>query len=207
MIPRLYAIADAGILSARGIAVETFARELRDSGVQLIQYRDKTGSPQQILEAAARIRATLAGSACRLILNDRADLAALANADGLHVGQDDLAPADARAVLGPDRIIGLSTHTDDQVRAAHLTSADYIAIGPVFATGTKRNPDPVIGLEGIRRARELTIKPLVAIGGITRDNARSVIEAGADSVAVISGLLVQSEPVAKVTRDFLDILR
>jgi thiamine-phosphate pyrophosphorylase len=207
MIPRLYAIADAAVLSAHGIPVETFARELRDAGVELIQYRDKTGSPQQILEAAARIRAVLAGSTCRFILNDRADLAVLANADGVHVGQDDLSPADVRAVLGPDRLIGLSTHTDAQVRAAEQDAADYIAVGPVFATGTKLNPAPVIGLEGLRRARALTSRPLVAIGGITRDNARSVIDAGADSVAIISGLLIPGETVAKVTRDILDILR
>jgi thiamine-phosphate pyrophosphorylase len=211
MIPRLYAIIDAGILSARGISPETFARELREAGVKLIQYRDKTGQPQQILEAAARIRAALDGSPCRLILNDRADLAVLANADGVHVGQDDLSPADVRAVLGPDRLIGLSTHNDEQVRAAEQaaeqTAADYIAIGPVFATGTKLNPDPVIGLEGVRRARALTSKPLVAIGGITRSNARSVIDAGADSVAIVSGLLIPGETVAKVARDILDILR
>jgi thiamine-phosphate pyrophosphorylase len=207
MIPRLYAIIDAGIVSARGISPETFARELREAGVELIQYRDKTGQPQQILEAAARIRAALAGSSCRLILNDRADLAVLANADGVHVGQDDLSPADVRIVLGPDRLIGLSTHNDEQVRAAEQTAADYIAIGPVFATGTKLNPDPVIGLEGVRRARALTSKPLVAIGGITRSNARSVIDAGADSVAIVSGLLIPGETVAKVARDILDILR
>jgi thiamine-phosphate pyrophosphorylase len=211
MIPRLYAIIDAGILSARGISPETFARELREAGVELIQYRDKTGQPQQILEAAARIRAALAGSSCRLILNDRADLAVLAKADGVHVGQDDLSPADVRSVVGPDRLIGLSTHNDEQVRNAEQTAeqsaADYIAIGPVFATGTKLNPDPVIGLEGVRRARALTSKPLVAIGGITRSNARSVIDGGADSVAIVSGLLIPGETVAKVARDILDILR
>jgi thiamine-phosphate pyrophosphorylase len=211
MIARLYAIIDAGILSARGISPETFARELREAGVELIQYRDKTGQPQQILEAAARIRAALAGSSCRLILNDRADLAVLAKADGVHVGQDDLSPADVRSVVGPDRLIGLSTHNDEQVRNAEQTAeqsaADYIAIGPVFATGTKLNPDPVIGLEGVRRARALTSKPLVAIGGITRSNARSVIDGGADSVAIVSGLLIPGETVAKVARDILDILR
>jgi thiamine-phosphate pyrophosphorylase len=141
-----------------------------------------------------------------LILNDRADLAVLANFDGVHVGQDDLSPEDARRVVGPAKIVGVSTHTDEQVRAAEQTSADYIAIGPVFATGTKSNPDPVIGLVGVRRARALTTKPLVAIGGITRANARSVIEAGADSVAVISGLLAEGESVEQVARDFLELL-
>ncbi|HEX3571376.1 MAG TPA: thiamine phosphate synthase [Acidobacteriaceae bacterium] len=207
MIPRLYAIIDAGILSARGISIATIAHELREAGVELIQYRDKTGAPQQVLEAVALVRAAFAGTTCQLILNDRADLAALANADGVHVGQDDLSPADVRAVLGPRKLIGLSTHNDQQVQAADQTGAGYIAIGPVFSTGTKLNPDPVIGLEGVRRARALTTKPLVAIGGITRDNALSVIQAGADSVAVISGLLSPDEATIKIARDFLDILR
>ena len=139
----------------------------------------------------------MAGSACHLILNDRADLAVLANFDGVHVGQGDLSPEDARRVVGTDRIVGVSTHTDEQVRIADQSCADYIAIGPVFATGTKLNPDPVVGLEGVRRARALTTKPLVAIGGITRDNARSVIDAGADSVAVISALFAPDEIPSK----------
>jgi thiamine-phosphate pyrophosphorylase len=206
MTPRLYAIADAGVLAASGISLEEFARGLRAAGVGLVQYRDKTGSPEEVLRAAAVLRDVFAGTACRLILNDRADLAVLANFDGVHVGQDDLSPEDARRVVGPAKIVGVSTHTDEQVRAAEQTSADYIAIGPVFATGTKSNPDPVIGLVGVRRARALTTKPLVAIGGITRANARSVIEAGADSVAVISGLLAEGESVEQVARDFLELL-
>ena len=204
MLPRLYAIIDAGLLSARGIALIDFASELAEAGVELVQYRDKTGGPQQILAALAEIRTVFTGT---LILNDRPDLAVLAHADGVHVGQDDLSPADTRAVVGPSRIIGVSTHNDEQVRAAQLTPADYIAIGPVFATASKLNPDPVIGLEGVSRARALTIKPLVAIGGITRSNVQNVIEAGADSVAVISGFFAEDEPVVKVARDFLDILR
>ncbi|HKO17642.1 MAG TPA: thiamine phosphate synthase [Acidobacteriaceae bacterium] len=207
MIPRLYAIIDAGLLAARGIPLTDYSSELAEAGVSLIQYRDKTGAPQQILQAVAEIRGAFAGVSLTLILNDRPDLAVLAHADGVHVGQDDLSPADARAVVGPSRLIGISTHNDDQVRAAHLTLAGYIAIGPVFATASKLNPGPVIGLEGVRRARALTSKPLVAIGGITRDNARTVMEAGADSVAVISGFFVGGEPVAKVARDFLDVLR
>jgi thiamine-phosphate pyrophosphorylase len=207
MIPRLYAIADAGVLSTWGISIEEFAADLREAEVDLVQYRDKSGSPQQVLEAAAQLRSQFQGSACRLIMNDRADLAVLANAGGVHVGQDDLSPEDARAVVGPGRWIGISTHRDEQVIAADLTCADYVAIGPVFATGTKVDHDPVIGLEGVRRARQLTSKPLVAIGGITRENARSVIEAGADSVAVISALLARGDTVAKVARDFLEILR
>jgi thiamine-phosphate pyrophosphorylase len=149
----------------------------------------------------------MAGSGCKLILNDRADIAVLANFDGVHVGQGDLSPADARRVVGPDRIVGVSTHTDEQVRIADQSCADYIAIGPVFATGTKLNSDPVVGLEGVRRARALTTKPLVAIGGITRSNARSVIDAGADSVAVISSLFAANQSPEQVARDFLARLR
>jgi len=136
-------------------------------------------------------------------MNDRADLALIAGFDGVHVGQDDLSPEGARKVIGPSLWLGVSTHNPEQVRGANKTSADYIAVGPVFATASKANPDPIIGLEGVRRARALTQKPLVAIGGITRLNCRSVIEAGADSVAVISDLV--REP-GKSAEEFLRIL-
>jgi thiamine-phosphate pyrophosphorylase len=207
MMQRLYAIADAGVLAQCGIALEDFARELLAAGVELVQYRDKAGSPQEVLRAAATLREVFAGTACRLIMNDRADLAVLARFDGVHVGQGDLLPEDARRVVGAQRWVGVSTHTEEQVRTAELTGADYIAIGPAFATGTKPDAEQVVGLDGIRRARALTHKPLVAIGGITRTNARSVIDAGADSVAVISGLFGEGESVEQVARDFLELLR
>jgi len=139
----------------------------------------------------------------QLIMNDRADLCLAANFDGVHVGQDDLSPAAVRSIIGDKLILGVSTHNPEQVRAADITVADYIAVGPVFETGSKLNPDPVIGLEGVRRARSLTSKPVVAIGGITRQNCRSVLDAGADSVAVISDLLGQP---AKSAEEFLRIL-
>jgi thiamine-phosphate pyrophosphorylase len=220
---RLYTVVDAGFLAARGIRMRKFAAGLRAAGVGLVQYRDKTGSPAEVLRAATVLRDLFAGTDCTLILNDRADLAVLAGFDGVHVGQGDLSPEDAAKVIrggtpthamkphewGTRRggIVGVSTHTDEQVRAAELSCADYVAIGPVFATGTKADTEPVVGLEGVRRARALTSKPLVAIGGITRENARSVMEAGADSVAVISGLLAEGESVEKVARDFLELLR
>jgi thiamine-phosphate pyrophosphorylase len=207
MMPRLYAIVDAAMLGARGVALEDFARELPAAGVELVQYRDKVGSPQAVLRGAAILREAMAGSGCRLILNDRADLAVLAEFDGVHVGQGDLEPQDARRVVGVGRIVGVSTHTESQVRAAEVSDADYIAIGPVFATGTKADAEQVVGLEGVRRARMLTAKPLVAIGGITRAKARSVIDAGADSVAIISALLAPGESVEQVARDFLELLR
>lgn len=202
----LYAIVDAGVLTARGVALDAFARELREAGVMLVQYRDKSGTPQEVLEGARVLREIFAGTGCKMILNDRADLAVLAAFDGVHVGQEDLSPADARRVVGPDRIVGLSTHNEMQLRAADATCADYLAIGPVFATGTKLDAEAVVGLEGVRRARALTRKPLVAIGGITRQNAHTVIGAGADAVAVISGLMAADEPVRNVARDFLGLL-
>jgi thiamine-phosphate pyrophosphorylase len=133
------------------------------------------------------LRRTLRG--VTLIVNDRADLALAAGWDGVHVGQDDLSPAGARRVLGDTRLVGVSTHSPAQVREADALPVDYIAVGPVFATQTKADPYPVISLDGVRAARAATKKPLVAIGGITRANARSVLDAGADSVAVISALL------------------
>jgi thiamine-phosphate pyrophosphorylase len=206
-LARLYPIVDEGVLGRSGFDVASFAEELRKAGVRLLQYRNKVDGPQKVLRVAAVIRDVFADVECRLILNDRADLAVIAEWDGVHLGQGDLSPEDSRRVVGPERWIGVSTHTEDQVRLADSGSAAYVAVGPVFATGTKLDAEPMVGLTGVRLARTLTKKPIVAIGGITRENARSVIDAGADSVAVISALIVKGEPVAKVARDFLDILR
>jgi thiamine-phosphate pyrophosphorylase len=205
-LPRLYVIADAGVLLSREVSLANFANELRAAGVTLLQYRDKDAGPQTILRNAGVIAEAFAGSDATLIMNDRSDLAVLAEWDGVHVGQEDLSPEDARTVMGSGRIVGISTHNEAQVIAADAGAADYVAIGPVFATGTKLDAAVVVGLDEVRRARALTTKPLVAIGGITRENARSVIEAGADSVAVISGLFVSGESVDKVARDFIEIL-
>jgi thiamine-phosphate pyrophosphorylase len=188
------------------LELREYAEELATAGVTLVQYRDKNAGPQTVLRNTAVIAEAFAGSGATLIMNDRADLAVLAGWDGVHVGQGDLSPEDARLVLGAGKMIGVSTHTEAQVVAAEAGMADYVAVGPVFATGTKLDAAAVVGLEGVRRARALTRKPLVAIGGITRENARSVIDAGADSVAVISGLFVAGETVEKSARDFLEIL-
>ena len=206
-LPQLYPIVDARVLEQRGLNAAHFAEELRAAGVKLLQYRDKQSAPQDVLRVAGMIRDVFAEAEYRLILNDRADLAVLAGWGGVHVGQEDLSPEDARRVVGAARWVGVSTHTEEQVRLASVSCADYVAVGPVFATGTKLDAEAVIGLEGVRRARALTTKPIVAIGGITRGNARSVIDAGADSVAVISALIVEGESVEKVARDFLDVLR
>jgi thiamine-phosphate pyrophosphorylase len=202
LLPRLYPILDGGCFPDAN-AMFAAAEELAAAGVTLLQYRNKSGNARQMLQEARELRARL-GASVKLIMNDRADLCLAAGFDGLHVGQDDLSPDSARNIIGPARWLGVSTHNPDQLAAADKTSADYLAIGPVFATTSKANPDPVVGLEGIRRTRELTRKPLVAIGGITRANARSVIEAGADAVAVISDLLLDP---GKSAEEFLRILR
>ena len=198
-LPRLYAIVDVSRFAAplrTAAAIADYARDLATGGATLIQYRNKVGSTREMLSHAREIRRALP-QGVTLILNDRADICIAAGYDGVHVGQDDLSPEGARTVIGPSRILGVSTHNLEQLREADAGPADYIAFGPVFATSSKRSPDPVVGLEGIRAARAATRKPLVAIGGITRANARSVIEAGADSVAVIAELLSSPKRVAE----------
>lgn len=186
-LPRLYAIVDSSPRTSVELLV-ALAQELAAGGCTLLQYRNKGDNTRMMLEQARALKRAL-GSGVRLIMNDRADLCLAAEFDGVHVGQDDLSPESVRKIIGADRWLGVSTHNPEQLREADLTSADYLAIGPVFATSSKQKPDPVVGLEGVRQARALTRKPLVAIGGITRANAASVIDAGADSVAVISDLL------------------
>ena len=206
MLPRLYAIIDPALLPGPGdqaTRVAAFARVLVKGGATLIQYRNKIGSGRQMLSDARALRRA-AGADLRLIMNDRADLCLAAGFDGVHVGQEDLSPESARLIVGDGLWVGVSTHSVEQVIEADKTSADYIAIGPVFATTSKQNPDPVIGLEGVCAARAATRKPLVAIGGITRVNCASVIQAGADSVAVISDLV--HDP-AKSVAAFFVVLR
>jgi thiamine-phosphate pyrophosphorylase len=188
-LPRFYPILDAGLLLKAGLSIESFARELREAGVRFLQYRDKDASDELLLERAAVLRRIFPASDSCLILNDRVPLVLSAGYDGVHVGQEDLSPAEARALLGPGVMIGVSTHSESQLVGAAESPVDYIAIGPVFATSSKQVPDPVVGLEGGRAARAITDKPLVAIGGITRAHCAAVIEAGADSVAVISDLI------------------
>ncbi len=190
-IPRLYAIINADSFAAQAdptAAMTRFAEELLAAGATLIQYRDKKSHAREMLSQARELRRICGGQAT-LIMNDRADLCLAADCDGVHVGQDDLSPQGARKVVGDRLWVGVSTHSVEQLKIAATGPADYLAIGPVFATSSKENPDPVIGLEGVKAARAVTHKPLVVIGGITRSNAQSVIEAGADSVAVISDLL------------------
>ena len=207
LLPRLYAIVDAAFFPTSQ-AIFAFADELVAGGCTLLQYRNKGGNPRLMLEQARelrrRCRTGVSDLHVRLIMNDRADLCPAAEFDGVHVGQDDLSPESVRGIIGAGRWLGVSTHNPEQMVEAERTSADYVAIGPVFSTSSKEKADPVVGIEGVRRARGLTQKPLVAIGGITRENAAAVIAAGADSVAVISDLL--HEP-RKSAEEFFRILR
>ncbi len=201
-VPRLYPIVDASCFASTGDLIQ-FAEYLVAAGCTLLQYRNKRGNARIMLEQARELKQHLDIRA-KLIMNDRADLALIAGFDGVHIGQDDLLPESVRAIIGPERWVGVSTHNPEQLAEADQTSADYLAIGPVFSTSSKDKPDPVVGLGGVRRARQLTRKPLVAIGGITRANAASVIEAGADSVAIISDLLREPQ---KTAEEFFRILR
>lgn len=201
-LPRLYAIVDSSCFSDRQ-QMCAFASELVEAGVSLLQYRNKSGQARYILDEARALKKAVGGRA-KLIMNDRSDLCLLAGYDGVHVGQDDLSPEAVREIIGPDLWLGVSTHNPSQIAEAARTSADYVAVGPVFSTASKVNPDPVVGLDGVRQARTLTSKPVVAIGGITRAHAREVIGAGADSVAVIADLLSNPRQSAG---DFLRILR
>ncbi len=201
VFPRLYAIMDAILLKTSELA---FAEMLAESGVELIQYRNKQASARTLFEVSQHLSNLLNPRGVRYIVNDRADVAVLANAGGVHVGQEDLGVAEARMICGTERWVGVSTHTLEQVARADQTSANYIAVGPIFATTTKQNPDAVVGVEFIHRARALTAKPLVAIGGITLDQAAEVFEAGADSVAVARDLLCAADPASRARR-FLDL--
>ena len=212
MLSALYPILDDAFLprepSARAERLAALARGLEQAGVTILQYRNKQGSDAEILADAAVLRAH---TTMQLILNDRADLVGRAGFGGVHLGQEDMPAQQARALIGGGKLLGLSTHNEAQLRAADATTADYLAIGPIFATSTKANPDPVVGLEGLRRARALTRKPLVAIGGITLANAAALREAGADAVAVISALFPPGEPdhesTVKIAKDFLAVFR
>ncbi len=202
-LPRLYAIIDPAQTGGRSaVAV---ADVLLRAGIRLIQLRDKHASSRVLFEIGRQVAVQVRGAGGTLILNDRADVARAAGADGVHVGQDDLPVELAREILGPGKWVGFSTHNAEQLADAERSSADYVAFGPVFPTGSKEKPDPVVGLEGLRRARQATRKPLVAIGGITVQNARQVLEAGADSVAVIRDLYRIPE-IDKRVEEFLKIL-
>jgi thiamine-phosphate pyrophosphorylase len=197
VFPPLYAIIDAGLLKTSELS---FAEMMAESGVEILQYRSKHATSRQLFEVCAllaRAWPRLAGKSPRFIVNDRPDIARLVGAGGVHVGQDDLGVEEARAIVGPDCWVGLSTHTLDQVATADASSADYVAFGPIFPTATKEAADPVVGLDLLAQARRRTRKPLVAIGGITLERAEDTYRAGADSLAVTRDLLTATDPRAR----------
>ncbi|MGC1296325.1 MAG: thiamine phosphate synthase [Alloacidobacterium sp.] len=202
-LPPLYPILDASFLPdfERGSYLVRVVVELEEAGVTLLQYRNKQNEDH--IPHDAKVMKIGATRALKLIMNDHPQLAVEADFAGVHVGQTDASPAEARRIVGPERIVGVSTHNRAQLEAADALPVDYIAFGPVFATASKLHPDPVVGLEGLREARALTSKVLVAIGGITLENARSVLDAGADSVAMISAMFGPGKDSAKIAKDFL----
>jgi thiamine-phosphate pyrophosphorylase len=204
LLPRFYPILDTGLLRRRGLSPVETAGQILDAGARILQLRHKEFFTAQALNEAGEIAGLCRAAGAAFILNDRADIAALLGA-GLHLGQEDLPPSAARRVL-KNGMIGFSTHNAGQLRAAAAEPADYLAIGPVFATVSKENPDPVLGLDELRRLRALTDRPLVAIGGITRANAAEVIQAGADSVAVISDLYPEDSNIRARAAEWLAIV-
>lgn len=201
-LPRVYPILDTETLGARGIRIETAAAAFLDGGAGILQLRHKGHWSREIFESAKQVARLCREAGALFIVNDRADFALLLEA-GLHIGQDDLPPRDARKLIGAEPILGYSSHNVRQLCEAAGEPVDYVALGPVYGTASKRNPDPVVGVEEVRRCRALLEKPLVAIGGITRENALDVLRAGADSLAIIAGLFPES-PSAQSLRQRME---
>ena len=190
-LPRVYPILDTETLARRGCAVETAAEAMLEGGARILQFRHKGHYSRALFEQAERVAALAGRAGALFLIDDRADIALLLDA-GLHVGQDDLPPRDARRLLGPHRILGFSTHNPKQLAGAVAEPVDYLAFGPVFATRSKQNPHPVVGVRALQEAKKEASLPLVAIGGITRANALEVFAAGADSVALIHDILPET---------------
>jgi len=200
-LPKIYPITDVSISK---LSHAEQIRRLIEGGAGVIQLREKTASLREFYEFASEALALAAEKNVRIIINDRADIAFALKAGGVHLGQDDLPPRAARELLGKNAIIGFSTHSVEQAVEAAGLPVNYIAVGPVFATQTKQNPEPSIGLEGVETVRRAIGNfPLVAIGGITLENAENVFRAGADSVAVIGDLLFEPDKITEKIRRFL----
>jgi thiamine-phosphate pyrophosphorylase len=202
VLPKLYVILDAALLSSSETEI---AMKLADAGVRLLQYRNKNASSGELLGRSRELASALRSRGVTFIVNDRADVAALSGSDGVHLGQEDLSVEAARNLVGEKSLVGVSTHSLPQFREALTSSADYLAVGPIYPTGSKANPDPVVGIEMLRRVRGLTELPIVAIGGITLQRAPEVIQAGADAVAVISDILRAPSPADRA-RNYLEVL-
>jgi thiamine-phosphate pyrophosphorylase len=204
-LPRVYPILDSDALDRSGVTIEAAAAAFLEGGAEVLQLRHKRHWSRAIFDSARKIASLCAEAGALFVVNDRADFAMLLDA-GLHVGQDDLPPRDARNLIGVERMLGFSSHNPAQLCAAGGEPIDYAALGPIFGTASKENPDPVVGVEEVRRCRALIEKPLVAIGGITLENASAVWSAGADSVAVIGGLLPQ-DASARGLRERMEMWR
>jgi len=203
-LPKIYPITDRRLT---GLSHAEQVEKLIDGGAKLIQLREKRASSKDFYDDAKSAIEIARRTDVKIIINDRVDMALALRADGVHLGQDDLPPAKARKILGENAFIGFSTHSVRQAVEAVKLPVDYVAVGPVFATQTKENPDEIVGIEGVRRVREaIGDFPLVAIGGINSQNFREVFEAGADSLAVIKSVLFPSEGIKENLQAFLSTL-
>jgi thiamine-phosphate pyrophosphorylase len=205
-LPRLYPILDTGLLAQRGIAVAQAAEAILDAGAGILQFRHKGHWTREVFAEAEAVAKLCRDASAQFVVNDRADLARMMNA-ALHLGQDDLPPSAARRVMGSESLIGFSTHNEEQLCAAREEPVNYLALGPIFGTSSKENPDPVVGIDELRRLRGFTVLSLVAIGGITRANALEVLAAGADSVAIIGDLIPQDGSIHSRVREWVSVLK
>jgi thiamine-phosphate pyrophosphorylase len=206
LLPRFYPILDTETAARRGVDVVHAAREILEGGAEILQLRHKAFFSRAVFESMEGVANLCKTFGARFVVNDRADLAVLLGA-AVHLGQDDLPPSAVRRIVGHEALIGFSTHNEEQLLAAAAEPADYLALGPIFGTASKLNPDPVVGVDGLRRLRPLTARPLVAIGGMTRANAREVIAAGADSVAVIGDLFPADGGLRSRVAEWIALLR
>ena len=208
-LPAFYPVLDTALWARLGIPVQNAAEAILEGGARILQLRHKGHFSRQVLSDGQRIADLCRAAGATFVINDRADIAALLNA-ALHLGQDDLWPSEARKVLPPVSLVGFSTHNEAQLRSADEQPADYLAIGPIFATVSKDNPDPVVGVNELRRLRAITTKLLVAIGGITRATAKDVMRSGADSIAVIGDLVPDEHSTRALrarTEEWLQLLK
>jgi thiamine-phosphate pyrophosphorylase len=205
-LPKFYPILDPEIAARHGIDPVIAAQQILEGGATILQFRHKGFFSREVFVQLERVAELCRHADALFVVNDRADLASLTNA-ALHLGQDDLTPTAARKVVGTKTLIGFSTHNERQLRAAITEPADYLALGPIFGTSSKNNPDPIVGIDELRRLRPLTDRPLVAIGGITRGNAQSVLAAGADSVAIIGDLFPEDGNVRARIEEWISLTR
>jgi thiamine-phosphate pyrophosphorylase len=204
-LPRFYPILDVATVTGRGWDVVEVADQILGAGAEILQFRHKGHFSRRVFEDLHRVAELCRAAKAVFVVNDRVDIARVVGA-WVHLGQEDLLPSEARAIAGANAVIGYSTHNESQLRAAIGEPADYLALGPIFGTASKENPDPVVGVEELRRLRAISDRPVVAIGGITRSNARRAIEAGADSVAVIGDLYPENGDVGERVGEWVRVL-